>query len=162
MLDGRRCDVNSAADLDMQIRDIFALDQVGRADEISGTLYVDYVGEATRQASLIPALERRGVEIVWRKKPHVRKGYIRRMWQAKPTDTRDTIDFSEFAKDAGHYESRERARLICDSLAVGGITIPSAWGGIYICHEFIIEEVAPGDLVICFEAPFIYTPKESD
>jgi len=68
VLDYRRCDVNSAAELDAEIRDIFALDQVGRGDEISGTLYIDYVGEATKSASLIPTLEARGVGIVWRKK----------------------------------------------------------------------------------------------
>jgi hypothetical protein len=44
------------------------LDAVQRGDEISGTLYVDYADESVKAATLIPALEHRGVIIVWRKK----------------------------------------------------------------------------------------------
>jgi hypothetical protein len=68
VLDSRRCDVKTAAELDAEIRDIFALDAVGRGDEISGTFYVNYSDESVKQAGLIPALERRDVRIVWRKK----------------------------------------------------------------------------------------------
>ena len=68
MLDHRPCEVKSAAELDAQIRDIFALDLVGRGDEIGGTLYVSYSDESVRRASLLSTLERRGVTIVWRKK----------------------------------------------------------------------------------------------
>jgi hypothetical protein len=59
--------VKTAAELDAEIRDIFALDVVGRGDEIAGTLYVDYPDEAVKEASLIATLERRGVDIVWRR-----------------------------------------------------------------------------------------------
>jgi hypothetical protein len=159
LLDYRRCDVNSAADLDREIRDIFALDQVGRGDEITGTLHVDYVSEATKQASLIPALERRGVQIVWQKKPQVRKGYIRRAWREKPQDNHNTIEICEFAKDAMHWDSRESAEIFLSDLE-RGVTIPSAWGSAYICHELTLEQLPSGDYVISLEAPFIYTPKE--
>ena len=67
MLDRRQCVVRSAAELDTQIREIFALDMVGRGDEISGTLYVDYSDEAVRSASLIPMLVSRGVHLEWRR-----------------------------------------------------------------------------------------------
>jgi hypothetical protein len=40
MLDNRVCEVNTAAELDAVIQDIFALDHVDRGDEISGTLHV--------------------------------------------------------------------------------------------------------------------------
>lgn len=67
MLDYRPCNVKTADELDAEIRDIFALDLVGRGDEISGTLFVNYSDESVKQASLIPVLQRRGVEIQWRK-----------------------------------------------------------------------------------------------
>jgi hypothetical protein len=158
LLNSRRCDVNTSAELDAEIRDIFALDLQQRGDEICGTLHVDYVGEATKQASLIPTLEVRGVQIIWRKKPQVRKGYIRRSWQAKPTDNHDTIEFCEFAKDAAHFETRARVEN-AHFLLSRGVTIPSAWGGDYVCHEFTVEQVPSGEFVIYCEAPFIYVPK---
>jgi hypothetical protein len=68
MLDNRKCEVKTPAELDAEIRDIFALDSVGRGDEVSGTLYVDYTDESVKKASLLPTLQRRGVAIVWRKK----------------------------------------------------------------------------------------------
>lgn len=68
MLDNRPCSVNSAAELDAEIRAIFALDLTQRGDEISGILYVDYSDESVKQASLLPVLQERGVEIIWRKK----------------------------------------------------------------------------------------------
>jgi hypothetical protein len=67
MLDRRPCNVESAAQLDAEIRDIFALDMVGRGGEICGALNVHYSDESTKQAGLVPALEARGVEIVWHK-----------------------------------------------------------------------------------------------
>ena len=69
MLDARRFEVNSAAELDAEIRDIFALDSVNRGDEISGTLTVVYSDESVKKATLLPALQRRGVEVSWHKKP---------------------------------------------------------------------------------------------
>jgi len=57
MLNGRKCREGSAAELDAEIRDIFALDLLGRGDEIGGTLYVDYSDESVTQASLIPTLD---------------------------------------------------------------------------------------------------------
>jgi hypothetical protein len=59
--------VNTADELDAEIRDIFALDLVGRGDEIGGTLYVNYSDDAVKEASLIGTLERRGVNIIWRR-----------------------------------------------------------------------------------------------
>jgi len=66
MLDHRYCLVHSAAELDAEIRDIFALDMVGRGHEIGGTLHVNYTDESVKQASLIPRLEARGVSIIWK------------------------------------------------------------------------------------------------
>jgi hypothetical protein len=59
--------VNSAEEMNLAIREIFALDSIGRGDEICGVLYVDYADESAKAASLIPVLEGRGVKIVWRK-----------------------------------------------------------------------------------------------
>lgn len=67
MLDNRKCIVRTADELDAEIRDIFALDAVGRGDEISGTLQVRYSNECVRKASLISKLEARGVRISWDK-----------------------------------------------------------------------------------------------
>ena len=69
MLDKRPCEVKTASELDTEIRDMLHLDAVQRGDEISGTLYVDYSDESVKAATLIPALEHRGVIIVWRKTP---------------------------------------------------------------------------------------------
>lgn len=68
MLDNRLCDVKTAAELDAEIRDIFALDLVQKGEEISGTLYVDYSDESVKLAILVPMLESRGVTVKWRKK----------------------------------------------------------------------------------------------
>jgi hypothetical protein len=68
MLDGRKCAVNTAAGLNTEIGDIFALDLIQRSDEICGTLYIDYSDESVKQATLVPALESRGVVVVWRKR----------------------------------------------------------------------------------------------
>lgn len=67
MLDARPCRVSTAAELDAEIRDIFALDLVQRGDQISGTLNVYYSDESVKQASLITALKARGVAIEWHK-----------------------------------------------------------------------------------------------
>jgi hypothetical protein len=67
MLDYRPCNVANAAELDNQIRDIFALDMVGRGDEICGTLHVYYSDEAVKQASLLSNLRAHGVNVEWHK-----------------------------------------------------------------------------------------------
>jgi len=67
MLDKRPCTVNTAVELDAEIRDILALQHVQRADQICGTLYVNYTDESVKTATLIPALEQWGVTIVFRK-----------------------------------------------------------------------------------------------
>ena len=67
MLDNRPCNVRTAAELDKEIRDIFALDHMQRGHEISGTLNANYSDESVKAASLIPALEKRGVVIHWHK-----------------------------------------------------------------------------------------------
>ena len=67
MLDYIPCSAKTATELDAKLREIFALDNVGRGDEISGTLYIDYSDESVKLATLVPTLESRGVAIVWRK-----------------------------------------------------------------------------------------------
>jgi len=67
VLDKRPCKVKTATELDTEIRDILHLDATQRGDEIGGTLYIDYSDESVKAATLISALEHRGVIIVWRK-----------------------------------------------------------------------------------------------
>lgn len=68
MLDNRKCEVGTAADLDREIRDIFSLDNAGRGDEICGTYHIHYSDEAVKQATLLELLRERGVSIQWHKK----------------------------------------------------------------------------------------------
>jgi hypothetical protein len=68
LLDNKPCEVNTAAELDSEIRDIFALDLVQRGDQICGTLHVYYADESVKRAILIPTLKARGVAIEWHKK----------------------------------------------------------------------------------------------
>jgi hypothetical protein len=67
LLDKRFCEVHTADELDAEIREIFALDLVGRGDEIPTTLYVDYTDESVKQAPLLSSLQARGVRVVWQK-----------------------------------------------------------------------------------------------
>ncbi len=60
------CEVDTAEQLDSEIRKIAALENVGRGDEIYGTFTVQYSDEVVKRASLVPWLENRGVAIVWR------------------------------------------------------------------------------------------------
>jgi hypothetical protein len=69
LLNNRKCTVKTAAELDAEVRDILALEMVGRGDEISGTLYVDFEDEAVKDSTSIAQLTARGVDIVWRKIP---------------------------------------------------------------------------------------------
>jgi hypothetical protein len=68
LLDNVKCDVNTADELDAEIRKIFVLDQNQRGDEICGRFNVDYSDESVKRASLVPLLESRDVRINWRKK----------------------------------------------------------------------------------------------
>lgn len=62
-------DVESAADLDIKLRnEIFALDNLGRGDEIHGTVSVVYSDENAKTSSLVAQLESRGVAFIWSKK----------------------------------------------------------------------------------------------
>jgi hypothetical protein len=65
MLDLMTCTASSALELDEKIREIFALDQDGRGNEISGTLNVYYSDETVKLARLLPLLQTRGVEVEW-------------------------------------------------------------------------------------------------
>jgi hypothetical protein len=61
--------VNTANDLDSKIRgEIAALENLGRGDEMHGTVHVEYSDEAIKNASLIPWLRNKGIAIEWRKK----------------------------------------------------------------------------------------------
>jgi len=68
MLDSRKCEVGTVAELDAEIRDIFALDLVQRGDQICGTLHVTYTDESVKQSHLVSQLEQRGIAIAWHKK----------------------------------------------------------------------------------------------
>ena len=67
MLDSSPCKVSSPEQLDTETQDIFWLDKVERGDEISGNLDAYYSSESVKLARQIPALEDRGVVIVWHK-----------------------------------------------------------------------------------------------
>lgn len=69
ILEYKCCDVNTKHDLDAQIRDILALESICKSDVVWGTLHVFYTDESVKQASLIPLVRTRGVEIAWHKKP---------------------------------------------------------------------------------------------
>jgi hypothetical protein len=60
-------DVKNAADLDARLREILSLDNVGRGDEVNGTVHVSYSDEHVRRATLIGVLEARGVSFSWDK-----------------------------------------------------------------------------------------------
>ena len=68
MLDNRKCEVGSAAEMDEEIRDIFSLEMQGRGDEICGTLHVVYTDESAKRSALVSQLENLGVVIAWHKK----------------------------------------------------------------------------------------------
>jgi hypothetical protein len=67
MLDLRKCEVRTADELNAEIRDIFSLDDVGRGDEICGTLNIYYSDDSVKDASELSRLEDRGVSVVWHK-----------------------------------------------------------------------------------------------
>jgi hypothetical protein len=61
-------DVKNAAELDVKLRsEIFALDNLGRGNEIYGTVSVVYSENDARMSSLVAQLESRGVVFVWHK-----------------------------------------------------------------------------------------------
>jgi hypothetical protein len=58
--------VSTAGELDQKLRgEVLALDNLGRGDEIYGTVIVSYVDEGVKGASLVPELESRGVKFQW-------------------------------------------------------------------------------------------------
>jgi len=61
------CEVDTAAQLDTEIGNIAALEDVGRGDEIHGTFTVKYSDESVKKASLVSWLENRGVAVIWHK-----------------------------------------------------------------------------------------------
>jgi hypothetical protein len=61
------CEVDTASQLDTEIRNIAALENVGRGDEIHGTFTVKYSDESVKKASLVPWLQSKGVAVVWQK-----------------------------------------------------------------------------------------------
>ena len=61
------CEVDTADQLDTEIRKIAALEHVGRGDEIHGTFTVQYSDESVRKAALVPWLENKGVAVMWQK-----------------------------------------------------------------------------------------------
>ena len=68
LLDFRPCNVNTADELDCEIKDIFALDNLGRGEMIGGTLHVYYSDESVMRATLLSALKGRGVHVEWHKR----------------------------------------------------------------------------------------------
>ncbi len=64
------CEVDTADQLDGEIRNIAALENVGRGDEIHGTFTVKYFDESVKKAPLVSWLENKGVAVVWVKQPN--------------------------------------------------------------------------------------------
>jgi hypothetical protein len=65
--DVRKFEARTAAELDEEIRNIFALEILGSGNEICKALYVDYRNEDVKKASLISQLTTHGINIIWRK-----------------------------------------------------------------------------------------------
>ncbi|MFY9742616.1 MAG: hypothetical protein WA252_10130 [Candidatus Sulfotelmatobacter sp.] len=61
------CEVDTPAQLDAEIRNITALDEINRGDEIYGTFTVKYSDESVKSASLVSWLENKGVAVIWEK-----------------------------------------------------------------------------------------------
>ena len=62
-------EVEDVTDLDIKLRnEIFALDNLGRGDEIYGTVSVVYSDENAKSSNLVAQLESRGVTFNWSKK----------------------------------------------------------------------------------------------
>jgi len=68
LLKERYCEVKTAQELDKEIQDIFALDLLGRGDEIAPTLRVSYSDESVKDATWLPQLQSRGVKVIWQKR----------------------------------------------------------------------------------------------
>jgi hypothetical protein len=65
MLDSRVCKVKTPEELNIEIKDIMALDLLGEGHQICGTLNVQYTDESVKTASQLFLLEERGVAINW-------------------------------------------------------------------------------------------------
>lgn len=62
-------EVEGAEDLDIKLRnEIFALDNLGRGDEVYGTVSVVYSDDNAKTSRLVAQLESRGVAFTWSKK----------------------------------------------------------------------------------------------
>ena len=62
-------EASSPEDLDRRLRsEVLALDNLGRGDEIHGTIVVSFSDERVTSASLVPLLEARGVTFHWEPK----------------------------------------------------------------------------------------------
>ncbi len=58
----------TAAELDQQLRvNVLALDNLGRSDEVYGTIEVTYSEDTVKTASLVSKLEQRGMVFRWKK-----------------------------------------------------------------------------------------------
>jgi hypothetical protein len=65
--DKRYFKATTAAELDEEIRNIFAMELLRLGNEECKTLYVDYQNEDVKKASLIPQITAYGINVVWRK-----------------------------------------------------------------------------------------------
>jgi hypothetical protein len=85
------------------------------------------------------------------------KGYISRIeGRTKPGQTPGTdYLFTSNPNSAMHWETKEAALWVCTDFNDGGISIPSALGGTYVCKNFEPEQRKPHEFVISCEAPFI-------
>lgn len=62
-------EANNPEDLNQLLRsEVLALDNLGRGDEIHGTIVVSFSDQRVRTASLVPVLEARGVAFRWEPK----------------------------------------------------------------------------------------------
>lgn len=84
------------------------------------------------------------------------KGYISH-WKEREKPEQNRIDywFTSRPEHAAHWKTREEAQSDSVIFSSHGIQIPSSEGGTYICHDFQVEERAPGEYVVFCVAPFI-------
>ncbi len=83
------------------------------------------------------------------------KGYVSR-WKSREKPDEHIMDywFCSRAENAAHWGTREEAENDRVLFNRHRIVIPSSQGGTYTCHDFTVEERAPGEFVISCLAPF--------
>jgi hypothetical protein len=87
----------------------------------------------------------------------MRKGYLA-SWKRREGQEEHITDylFAPTTQGAATWKTRQDAESDCISVFNRfGIDILSADGGTCLCRNFVVEEIGPGEFVVCCEAPFL-------